>query len=144
MEYVPDMWFDASGTTITSCAGSTTCGTPGATNDPGPGSQTYYYTNQQSARLMFYHDHAWGITRLNVYAGEAAGYLLTDTTEQNLISSGVIPSDQIPLIIQDKTFVDDATIGTTGSHLELGNSGTGGAHRRPLVAPCLHAGTEPV
>ena len=27
---------------------------------------------------MFYHDHAWGITRLNVYAGEAAGYLLTD------------------------------------------------------------------
>jgi hypothetical protein len=30
---------------------------------------TFYYTNQQSARLMFYHDHAWGITRLNVYAG---------------------------------------------------------------------------
>ena len=27
---------------------------------------------------MFYHDHAYGITRLNVYAGEAAGYLLTD------------------------------------------------------------------
>ena len=36
------------------------------------------YTNQQSARLMFYHDHSWGITRLNVYAGEAAGYLITD------------------------------------------------------------------
>ena len=46
--------------------------------DPGPGAQTFFYTNQQSARLMFYHDHAWGITRLNVYAGEAAGYLLTD------------------------------------------------------------------
>ena len=43
--------------------------------DPGPGAETFYYTNQQSARLMFYHDHAWGITRLNVYAGEAAGYL---------------------------------------------------------------------
>ena len=27
---------------------------------------------------MFYHDHAWGITRLNVYAGEAAGYVVTD------------------------------------------------------------------
>jgi len=25
---------------------------------------SYYWTNQQSARLMFYHDHAWGITRL--------------------------------------------------------------------------------
>ena len=37
---------------------------------------TFFYTNQQSNRLMFYHDHALGITRLNVYAGEAAGYLL--------------------------------------------------------------------
>ncbi len=40
--------------------------------DPGPRRETFFYTNQQSARLMFYHDHAWGITRLNVYAGEAA------------------------------------------------------------------------
>ncbi len=72
---------------------------------PDDGCQTFYYTNQQSARLMFYHDHAWGITRLNVYAGEAAGYLITDPTEQALISQGIIPADQIPLIIQDKTFV---------------------------------------
>ena len=35
-------------------------------NGPDDGIQTFYYTNQQSARLMFYHDHAWGITRLNV------------------------------------------------------------------------------
>lgn len=69
------------------------------------GCQTFYYTNQQSARLMFYHDHAWGITRLNVYAGEAAGYLITDPTEQRLINDGLIPADQIPLVIQDKTFV---------------------------------------
>ena len=37
-----------------------------------PVRRRFFYTNQQSARLMFYHDHAWGITRLNVYAGEAA------------------------------------------------------------------------
>ena len=74
--------------------------------DPGDGSMTYYYTNQQSARLMFYHDHAFGITRLGVYAGGAAGYLLTDQWEQDLITRGIIPPDQIPLIIQDKTFVD--------------------------------------
>jgi hypothetical protein len=55
---------------------------------PGPGAQTFFYTNQQSARLMFYHDHAWGITRLNVYAGEAAGYLVTDSTEQLLMATG--------------------------------------------------------
>lgn len=74
--------------------------------DPGPGATTYYFTNQQSARLMFYHDHSFGITRLNVYAGEAAGYLITDQFEQDLVNRGILPSDQIPLIIQDKTFVD--------------------------------------
>ncbi|TLN02211.1 laccase [bacterium] len=87
------------------------------------GSQTYYYTNQQSARLLFYHDHAWGITRLNVYVGEAAGYLIQDPVELAMVNggtingrtfaAGTIPADQIPLIIQDKTFVDPATIKNT-------------------------------
>ncbi|NLF01772.1 MAG: multicopper oxidase domain-containing protein [Anaerolineales bacterium] len=76
--------------------------------DPDDGIMTFYYTNQQSARLMFYHDHAWGITRLNVYGGEAAGYLLTDDTEQALLAPGG-PMEGlglgIPLVIQDKTFV---------------------------------------
>ena len=74
------------------------------------GCQTFFYTNQQSARLMFYHDHSWGITRLNVYAGEAAGYTITDDTEKKLISSGTIPgaADTVPLIVQDRTFVPDA------------------------------------
>lgn len=73
------------------------------------GCQTFYYTNQQSARLMFYHDHAWGITRLNVYAGEAAGYAITDATEQRLVDTGTIPgpADTLPLIVQDRTFVPD-------------------------------------
>ncbi len=75
---------------------------------PDDGCQTFYYTNQQSARLMFYHDHSWGITRLNVYAGEAAGYLITDPTEQALVNNGIIPADQIPLVIQDRTFVPQA------------------------------------
>jgi FtsP/CotA-like multicopper oxidase with cupredoxin domain len=89
--------------------------------DPGPGAMTFYYTNAQSARLMFYHDHAMGITRLNVYAGEAAGYVLTDAVEQDLIKGTnitgvnpagvkVLPDIGIPLVIQDRTFVDNATI----------------------------------
>jgi len=82
--------------------------------DPGDGSMTFFYTNQQSARLMFYHDHAYGITRLNVYAGEAAGYIIEDPTEHSLVANGIIPSEEIPLIIQDKTFVpDDATLAAT-------------------------------
>ncbi|HEX9860026.1 MAG TPA: hypothetical protein VGB23_02410, partial [Nitrospirota bacterium] len=89
--------------------------------DPGDGSMTFFYTNQQSARLLFYHDHAMGITRLNVYAGEAAGYLITDAAEDGLIDSGLIPGAGmpaeyrygIPLVIQDKSFVDASTIGAT-------------------------------
>ena len=82
------------------------------------GSATFYYTNQQSGRLMFYHDHVYGITRLNVYAGEAAGYLIVDPTEEALITAGTLPNIcagggaavcsyryGIPLVIQDKTFV---------------------------------------
>ncbi|MHB9002941.1 MAG: cell wall-binding repeat-containing protein [Coriobacteriia bacterium] len=78
--------------------------------DPGPGSMTFYYTNQQSARMMFYHDHAFGITRLNVYAGAAAGYIIRDSAEATLVADGVIPAEEIPLIIQDKSFVDSETV----------------------------------
>jgi hypothetical protein len=75
--------------------------------DPGDGSMTFFYTNQQSARLMWVHDHSYGITRLNVYAGEASGYKITDDVEQDLINRGVVPDTDhtMPLIIQDKTFV---------------------------------------
>ncbi len=74
---------------------------------PAPGEMTFFYSNQQSARLMFYHDHAWGITRLNVYAGEAAPYIIQDATEQALVNAQIIPGADatIPLVIQDKTFV---------------------------------------
>lgn len=87
-------------------------------NEP-TGTLTFYYTNQQSARLMFYHDHSYGLTRLNVYAGEAAPYVLRDPVEKALVNggpiaangttvmvpAGTIPADEIPLVIQDKTFV---------------------------------------
>jgi FtsP/CotA-like multicopper oxidase with cupredoxin domain len=72
--------------------------------DPGPGALTFFYTNQQSARLMFYHDHAAGITRLNVYAGLAAGYLMTDSdTTRDPITP--VYGVGTPLVIQDKSFV---------------------------------------
>ena len=109
---VPDMWYN-NGVFQPLCTGAATCA--GATNDPGDGAQTFYYTNQQSARLLFYHDHAWGITRLNVYAGEAAAYLIKDQTEADLHKTGGALADAnagladlgvgIPLVIQDKTFV---------------------------------------
>ncbi len=102
----PNQWITPAGEGATYPKGVSVKNVPDMP-DPGPGSETFFYTNQQSARLMFYHDHAYGITRLNVYAGEAAPYLVTDSGEQSLVNSGAIPADQIPLVIQDKTFVPD-------------------------------------
>ena len=73
VQYVPDMWFNSNGKLVASPSG--------ATNNPGSGSLTFYYSNQQSARLMWVHDHSLGMTRLNVYAGEVAGYQLHDPTQ---------------------------------------------------------------
>ena len=71
----------------------------------GPGSTTLYFPNTQSARFTFYQDRTSGLTRLNNYAGLEAGYTVTDAAEAALVASGAIPADQIPLIIEDKTFV---------------------------------------
>ncbi len=105
--------------------------------DPGDASMTYYYTNQQSARLMFYHDHAWGLTRLNVYVGGAGGYVISDQYEQDLVTRGIIPSDQIPLIIQDKTFVN-----ATPTTKYIYNPATG-LFDTPITVPTVRA-TDPL
>jgi spore coat protein A, manganese oxidase len=73
-----------------------------------PGTADYFYPNEQSERLAWYHDHALGITRLNAYAGMAAGYLITDSV-MGALSSGSAPlippmAYTVPLIIQDKSF----------------------------------------
>jgi len=84
------------------------------------GTAVYFYPNQQSARFLWYHDHAYGVTRTNAYAGLASAFLITDTPgdggEQDLIADSTIPGllfpdalsgrIGIPLIIQDKTFWD--------------------------------------
>jgi FtsP/CotA-like multicopper oxidase with cupredoxin domain len=74
---------------------------------PEAGAATYYFPNNQSGRLMFYHDHSFGLTRLNVYAGEAAPYVLADPDQEAIFSGANFPGvlDAIPLVIQDKTFV---------------------------------------
>lgn len=94
----PFSWFGADGTYGPSAVSAPDMGAPA------PGTFNYYYPNDQSARLMWYHDHAIGITRLNAYAGLASAYVLRDLAEAALIGSGAIPSNEIPLVIQDKVF----------------------------------------
>jgi spore coat protein A, manganese oxidase len=76
----------------------------------------FYWPNHQSARFMWYHDHAIGITRLNAYAGVATGYIVRDSFEAGLVANHGLPGyvenggNEIPVVIQDKVFVDNATI----------------------------------
>ena len=43
--------------------------------------QNYIYPNTQEGATLWFHDHALGVTRLNVYAGLAGFYFLRETNE---------------------------------------------------------------
>jgi spore coat protein A len=67
-----------------------------------------HYPNDQAAATLWYHDHAMGITRLNVYAGLAGTYLIRDAQEESLnLPSGAY---EIPLMIQDRSFNADGSL----------------------------------
>jgi len=71
------------------------------------------YTNQlpqMPASLRWFHDHGMGTTRLNVFAGLAAGYLIRDSHDTGAEPNPIgIPGGayEIPLVIQDRQFRAD-------------------------------------
>jgi len=66
-------------------------------------SATYYYPNAQDAAMLWYHDHAMGITRLNMYAGLFGAFFVRDSFEDGLhLPRGKY---EIPLMIYDR-FID--------------------------------------
>ncbi|HTW49047.1 MAG TPA: multicopper oxidase [Acidobacteriaceae bacterium] len=68
----------------------------------------YHYPNEQQATTLWYHDHALGITRLNVYAGLSGLYLLRDRRELSMdLPSG---DYEVPLILQDRTLDDQGQL----------------------------------
>ena len=87
----PEAWFTAHGER-------------GPKFNPRPSS----YPNCQASATLWYHDHALGITRLNVYAGLAGFYLIRDQTEKALN----LPRDEfeIPLMLQDRLFHRDGSL----------------------------------
>jgi spore coat protein A, manganese oxidase len=75
-----------------------------------PNSAEYFYPMNQSARFVWYHDHAWGITRINAYAGIATALLIRDGFESNLKNQGLPDyiengGRELPIVVQDKIFV---------------------------------------
>jgi len=79
------------------------------TNTILPGQQqTTHYPNHQVAGTLWYHDHALGITRLNVMMGLAGFYLLFDPAQAGLnLPSGEY---EIGLAIQDRAFHNDGSL----------------------------------
>jgi spore coat protein A, manganese oxidase len=106
----PDMHGDAPRTVVHLHGGKVrpeADGYPEATFLPGQ-SVLYEYPNDQPPATLWFHDHAIGITRLNVYMGLAGLYLLRDQTESALgLPSG---SNEVPLVIQDRSFRPDGQL----------------------------------
>jgi len=97
---------------------------PNGLGGPAGNSMVTTYPNNQRAATLLYHDHAMGITRLNVYAGMSGFYLIRDAVEQGLN----LPSGQydIPLLLQDRTFYDDGQLYYPDGLDQV--SGGGGGH----------------
>jgi spore coat protein A len=71
-------------------------------------SATYHYPNHQEAATLWYHDHALGITRLNVFAGLLGFYILRDDFEDALnLPQGKY---EIPLALYDRSFDHDGQL----------------------------------
>jgi len=86
---------------------------PDSTPNPNSKVWDYFYPNNQSGRVMWYHDHAIGQTRLNAYAGVASGYIIQD--ELDNLGNGFlqtrygIPFLGDPIVFQDKVFWNPAS-----------------------------------
>jgi spore coat protein A len=98
----------------------------------GPGFAVFQYPNHNRASTIWYHDHALGMTRLNVYAGPAGFYLirggpagdkavLDSRTGQTAVLPGPAPREgdkfppnkpyrEIPIAIQDRSFKMDGSL----------------------------------
>lgn len=65
-------------------------------------SAVYHYPNRQDAAMLWYHDHALGINRLNIFAGLLGAFFVRDEVEDALpLPRGKF---EVPLIIYDRLF----------------------------------------
>jgi FtsP/CotA-like multicopper oxidase with cupredoxin domain len=96
------------------------------------GTAVFEYPNNERAATVWYHDHALGMTRLNVYAGPAGFYIirggpagdgavLDSATGRAAVLPGPAPKEndkfppnkvyyEIPLAIQDRAFNSDGSL----------------------------------
>jgi len=74
---------------------------------PGKSAICHYPSNQEAA-MLWYHDHAMGINRLNIFAGLLGVFLVRDNAEAALnLPNG---RHEIPLVIYDRSFTENAQL----------------------------------
>jgi spore coat protein A, manganese oxidase len=98
----------------------------------GPGFAVFQYPNENRASTIWYHDHALGLTRLNVYAGPAGFYIIRGgpdgddaVLDSRFGTPAVLPGPaphendkfpsnktyyEIPIAIQDRSFNADGLL----------------------------------
>jgi spore coat protein A, manganese oxidase len=109
------------------------------------GSATFKYPNDQRASTLWYHDHALGMTRTNVYAGPAGFYLVRGGASDKVIDTktrktaklpGPAPKvgddplagtyGEIPIAVQDRAFKDTGALFYPDSRAFFGDVPTTG------------------
>lgn len=103
----PEAWF-----TSTGMKGPEFYASVGTGN---PNEARFYYPNAQPPTTLWYHDHALGITRINVMSGLAGFYLLRDNWEFTIDgTTGKLPlpfdNYEYPIVIQDRSFNIDGSM----------------------------------
>ncbi|HXM54153.1 MAG TPA: multicopper oxidase domain-containing protein [Candidatus Dormibacteraeota bacterium] len=76
-------------------------------NSTAANAAVYRYPNTQPATTLWFHDHTLGITRINVFSGLAAFYLVRDQFDTGATNNPLrLPADgfEIELMIQDRLF----------------------------------------
>jgi len=102
----PDAWFTQNGIHSSTPGAYNTelttwwDGTPVASNEA-----VFRYPNAQPPTTLWYHDHALGITRINVMSGLAGFYMLRDPADTAARSAYIPPLQyEMPIVIQDRLF----------------------------------------
>lgn len=87
-----------------------------------PGTQICQYPGRDESGMLWFHDHALGITRLNVYAGLVGLMMMREPsesapTDKRTGRKAVLPGDpgsscgaEVPLAIQDRAFNRDGSL----------------------------------